>query len=189
MRALFVLFTLAISNIVRANPTVDTLFVFYDIFPTSKHDLPEEMYKRSPVKKNGQTFHGHTQWYVKWNFNWKRTNGSCSITKVNTTVSITYTLPQIARNHAVAQPVRQSFENYYLSLFKHEENHMASGLYAAREIEIALLNIDALNCDELDASVNASANKIISKYNERDTEYDKKTNHGKTEGVDISRFI
>lgn len=66
---------------------------------------------------------------------------------------------------------------------------MASGLYAAREIEIALLNIDALNCDELDASVNASANKIISKYNERDTEYDKKTNHGKTEGVDISRFI
>lgn len=172
-----------------AEPKVDTLFVFYDIFPTSKHDLRAELFKRSPIKRNGETFHGNTDWHVSWNFRWKNTNGICNITEANTSVRVTYTLPQIAKDHPAAQPVRKSFKNYYSLLFKHEENHMKSGLYAAREIEIELLNLDALRCDGFGDAVNARANKIIGKYNKQDKEYDKKTDHGKTEGVDINDFI
>lgn len=148
------------------------------------------MHKRSPVKKNGKTFKGHTHWNVKWNFKWKRKNGICYITKVNTSLTITYTMPRIAKDYDVAQPVRQSFSNYYNSLLNHEKGHMKSGLYAARDIEKALLNLGSFKrCDKLDETANATANKIVKKYNRRDTEYDRKTNHGKTEGVDINNFI
>jgi predicted secreted Zn-dependent protease len=190
MRAFLVLFVLLISSIAHAEPTINTLFDFYDIFPSSKKDLGKEMLNRSPVKKNGKTFKGHTHWHVKWNFKWKKNNGICHITKVKTSLSVTYIMPQIAQGHEVAQPIRQSFENYYKSLLNHEKGHMKSGLYAAKDIEKALISLGSFeSCDVLDETANRTANLIVKKYNNRDKEYDRKTNHGKTEGVDIDNFI
>lgn len=186
----FVFFILLISSIAYAEPVIDTRFNFYKIYPSSKNDLSKEMHKRSPIRKNGKTFKGNTHWYVKWTFKWKRKNGICSITKVDTSLTVTYTMPQIAKGYEVTQSIRQSFENYYTSLLNHERGHMKSGLFAAREIEKSLLSLGSFkSCQRLDETANALGHKIIKKYNKRDKEYDKKTNHGKTEGVDINNFI
>lgn len=190
LQAFIVALAFMVSGMVYAEPTTSTVFKYYDIFPASNAELNREMLKRSPIKKNGRTFKGHTHWKVNWHFKWQRRNGICRITKVNTTLSVTYTMPRIAEGYRVTQPVRRSFNSYFASLLKHEKNHMKSGLYAARDIEYALLNLGAFaSCEQLDATANATGKRIIQQYNKRDREYDKKTDHGRTEGVNIDNFI
>jgi predicted secreted Zn-dependent protease len=190
LKIIFVLFVILVLSMLRAEPDVKTSFIFYDIFPISTLDFDKEMRKRSPIKNNEQKFNAYTDWHVKWDFRWKEKNGGCIITKANTSLSVTYRLPRIAKDHPTPPNVRQSFKNYYTALLKHEKNHMRSGLSAAREIENALLNLGYFEtCDQLDTSANATANKIVSKYNEQDKEYDRKTEHGKTEGADINSFM
>ena len=153
-------------------------------------EIGREMHTRSPVKKNGITFKGHTKWHVKWNFKWKKRNGICKITQVKTHLNVTYTMPRIPINHPVKLNVRTPFNNYYNALMKHEEGHKDSGLYAARDIEKALLKLPTdIDCNRLSNSANQMGHKIIKKYNQRDINYDKKTKHGKLEGVNIKNFI
>ena len=92
LKANIVLFLILISNITYAAPAINTSFKFYNIYPSSKNDLGREMHKRSPIKKNGTSFKGHTKWYVKWNFKWKKRNGNCRITKVTTSLDVRYTI-------------------------------------------------------------------------------------------------
>ena len=190
MRAFIVLFILLISSSAYTKPVIKTLFSFYDIFPTSKHDLSREIQKRSSVEMDDQIFAAHTLWHVKWEFKWQRKNGLCTITSVKTFLRVIYIMPQIAKDHKASKAIRQSFANYYKSLWAHEKNHMKSGLYAARDIEKELLKLGSYKSyARLDEIANKTVNKIIKKYNKRDEEYDKKTNHGKNEGIDINNFI
>ena len=181
---------LSISNPVYSEPTVNTHFDFYDIYPSSKYDLGKEMTSRSPIKSNGKTFYGRTDWRVEWKFRWKKKNGLCKITSVSTFLDVKYTMPRIAKRSEVSQPIRSSFDRYYKALLNHEEGHMKSGLYAAREIQKELFNLGMYkSCERLEKVANNQGSEIIKKYNKRDLDYDKTTNHGKTEGAYIGNFI
>jgi predicted secreted Zn-dependent protease len=190
LKRLFIPFVVLVSGILRAEPEVETTFAFYNIFPNSTVELSKEMRKRSPIKRDGKAFDAYTEWHVEWNYRWNKKDGMCVITKVNTSLDVTYRLPRIAKNHPAPPNVRQAFKNYSAALFKHEKNHMKSGLNAAREVEKALLNLGSFEtCDQLEASANTLGNDIVHKYNELDKEYDRKTDHGKTEGVDINQYL
>ena len=83
-----------------------------------------------------------------------------------------------------------TIERFYSVLLKHEEGHKDSGLYAARDIEKALLSLGSFNdCQELEITANQTAKKIIQKYNKRDKDYDRKTDYGRLQGVSINNFI
>ena len=182
MRLFIAIAALLISGLTQAEPTVTTVFKHYDIFPKSKSDLRPAMGRTSPIKKNGKTYKGHTRWKVRWSYKWYKKDGSCSITSVNTTLKITYTMPHIAENHEVAEPVSQYFDDYYASLLEHEKGHMASGLCAARDIEKAILSLaPSKSCTRLSDAANAAGSQLIKKYGRRDKEYDRITEHGKTQ--------
>ena len=173
-----------------AEPSVNTVFKHYKIYPESKQDFQTELFNRSSINKEGRTFFGHTNWRVEWRFRWTRKNGKCRINQVTTSLDVTYTMPQIPEQHEVDTGLRASFESYYQLLLAHEQEHMKSGLYAAREIEDTLLNLGSFDhCDRLNDEANASGHRLIKKYNRRDIEYDRRTNHGRTEGVDIRNFM
>lgn len=106
--------------------------------------------------KGPRGFWAYTEWYVKW-------TGACKVS-----VSVKYTLPKLASPGKVPADVRQKFDAMYAALKAHEENHGAYGISAAREIEKA-------GCTNGDA--------IIKKYNKAEVDYDKRTDHGFTEGV------
>jgi predicted secreted Zn-dependent protease len=173
---IFAVFIIALP--VSAQPVIETDFVFYDIYPDSKDDLSRERTK------------GHTHWHVKWRYNWKKKDNNCEINQVNTFLTVTYTMPRIPNTHIVSADVLDSFDRYYEALFKHEQEHKNSGLYAALEIEDAIINLDAFrSCRDLDAAAEKTGNAIIKKFNKRDEDYDRETDHGGTEGVRIGNFI
>jgi len=174
-----------------AEPVVTTSFEYYDIKPAQRSDINNEMSDKSPIRQGSSTFLGLTKWHVKWRFNYKMsTAGLCSITKVSTTLDVKYTMPRIAEDFAVKADVLTAFNRYYEALMLHEEEHKNSGLYAAREIEAALPKLETdTDCDRLVNTANSLGHKIIKKYYKRDADYDKKTDHGRLEGVDINNYI
>lgn len=190
MRLLLPILVLLWSDPLFAEPLVNIAFEHYDIYPTAHKDLRNELIRNSPIKKSDQIHFGHTAWTVEWRFKWRKQNGQCKINQVTTSLDVTYILPRIAPGFSIDSKLEKSFNRYYDLLFAHEQEHMKSGLYAARDIEAALLNLKSFEqCNVLDKHANATGHALIEKYKERDREYDRKTRHGKSEGVDIRDFM
>jgi predicted secreted Zn-dependent protease len=137
----FIPLFLLVCSPVLAEPTIATKYNFYSIYPQKKQDLEREMTERSPIIFKGKKFKGYTKWYVEWRIRWLENQGSCKITQVKTALTVTYTLPKIPKDYKTPGETRTIFNNFYAALFKHEQNHRDSGLYAARDIEQALLNL------------------------------------------------
>ena len=96
-------------------------------------------------------------------------------------------MPKISDSHNVKPEVERVFNQYQSALLKHEQGHKDSGLYAAREIEQKLRSLGACkDCKNLEQAANQTATQIIKKYNERDKNYDLKTDHGRLQGVNIN---
>ena len=77
-------------------------------------------------------------------------------------------MPKLKNPSKTPKKVRKEFDEMYAALLRHERNHGKNGIRAARDIEKA-------KCKGGDA--------IIARYLQADKDYDRKTKHGKTEGV------
>ncbi|MEB3310800.1 MAG: DUF922 domain-containing Zn-dependent protease [Snowella sp.] len=175
---------------VKAEPITDIQYRYYSIYPQQKADLEREMQTRSPIIVNGKKFKGYTKWNVNWKFWWYESPNSCRITKVKVFLNVTYTLPQIPKNHVTTAETRTIFNQFYNALFKHEQNHKDSGLFAARDIENALQNLGSFpNCQQLELVANQRGHQIIQQYAQRDRDYDKHTDHGRLEGIMLQNFM
>ncbi len=190
MKKFFGFIIVLVSLTAISEPKMDKEFIFYDIYPNTKTELEREMFKRTSIIDNGERFFGDTKWTINWRFKWKKIKGSCHIYKVNTDLKVQYTMPRIPNDFPVDSGIRNSFNKFYDALLKHEKGHKNSGLFAARKIEKQLLSIGAYkDCKKLEKIANQKGKSIIEKFNKRDIEYDKRTRHGRLEGVRIDNFI
>lgn|GEM_PF-6228368 len=75
-------------------------------------------------------------------------------------------------------------------MLAHEGGYKDSGLYASREIEEELLSMRSdADCSRLRETANQKAHQIIQKYQQRDRNYDRRTEYGRLQNVDIDNFI
>lgn len=187
-RYLLIVLILFAKNI-QAEPTLQTNFNYY-IYPTSLANLEKELINKSPIKENKITFLGKTDWRVTWQYSWAIQNKRCRVTSVKTNVDVVFTAPAIPTNFVPPLEVKTAFSKFYSVLMTHENNHLTSGLNAAREIESSFYNIASSdNCVHIKSDTDELGKKIIEKYNRRDIDYDNATNHGETEGASIKNFI
>jgi predicted secreted Zn-dependent protease len=107
-------------------------------------------------QKGPKGYWAYTDWYVKW-------TGSCQ-----TSVDITYTLPKHKNADKLDPVVRKKWLAMVDALTKHEHKHGQNAINAAQEIE-------KTKC--------ANGNAVIQKWNKADIDLDKRTDHGKKEGV------
>jgi predicted secreted Zn-dependent protease len=57
---------------------------------------------------------------------------------------------------------------------------------AAKEIEAAVLAVKpASNCEDLELAANTAAQTILMKYQALDEEYERKTDHGRSQGATL----
>lgn len=97
-----------------------------------------------------------TRWFVRW-------SGGCAVE-----VDVIYRMPEHENPTAMPPDVRQKFETMWDRLMDHERQHGQHGIRAGQEIHLA-------KC--------AGAHDIIKKYNQADLDYDRRTDHGSSEGV------
>lgn len=156
-------------------------FNFYEVAPTSKTDLLRTLNNSSPIRENGEIFHGHTKYDINWRFWWKSNSKQCVFTKVETTLKLKYTMPQLKSSKS---DVKVVWSNWYPNLETHEKGHGELAKDIAYKIDSELLSIGPkANCNILEKSGNKLAYKLMDALKKANEKYDNSTNHGETQNA------
>ncbi|WP_456388522.1 DUF922 domain-containing protein [Profundibacter sp.] len=112
--------------------------------------------KRQMRQRGPKGYWAYTRWFVKW-------SGRCAVsTKIN------YTYPRHTSPQSMPSDVRKKWDAMIKALIRHEEQHGQFGLLAAKEISRS-------KCKHPHA--------VILRWAKEDRVLDKRTDHGKNEGV------
>lgn len=164
----------------RAEINEEVAETYYDVEHEEGDSLRAVIGDASPIEGG---YHGYTKWNLKWSFSFDWDDESCWVSDVTVNMSATITLPELYTDDPSAQ---RRFDRYIVALREHEEGHVDTARLAAEEIEEAVLNMDARpTCKILGRDANALSQAIVKRGNQRDKDYDRRTDHGRTQGARV----
>lgn len=171
----FVVFTAAFSK-----PLVYTEYVFYDIYPTNKHQLEKSMDSFSPLVNNKSIRHGSLNWKIDYRYKRERKQGICKISVVKTKVKVKYIVPKIPKDFKASNGVKSAFNRYYEILIKTLDENKENATRAAMELERELVKIRPKNndCEQIKIDAKMAASTIINKYKKKNKDFEIKTYEG-----------
>ena len=112
---------------------------------------------RSQMSLHGpRGFWANARWYVRW-------TGDCRLS-----VELTYTMPKWANKDLAPPALQRRWDAMIEKLWLHERGHGQFAIEAAREIE-------RVGCHQ--------AQRIMRKLRRQNEAYDRRTKHGRTQGV------
>jgi predicted secreted Zn-dependent protease len=156
----------------------------YSIRGASDADLRREMNAKGPLGAGGRRFDGHTRWNINWRYTYREDGGTCRINSVTTDLKVVMTMPEWSDERAAPVRLQARWREYVAALTVHENGHRANGIDAAREIDRGISALPAqANCNAMSNAANVLGSQIIRKYNEHDLDYDRSTDHGRTQGA------
>ena len=167
-----------------AVPSVQTAVEYYQVEGTSSREISNSLNRNTPIRRNGKIFRGNTRYDVRWNFRWRQRANSCRMDSVETNLDIKYTLPKLKNAGSLSLHLQQKWSSYMTALIAHEYEHGEIALDMAYVIEEEILHIEpAKTCQELEANANRLGHQIVQEFKEIQADFDRRTNHGATEGV------
>lgn len=176
----------AIALPVAAEPVSRVHTSFYYIDGTSATMLAAQIEKKGPPGPGERRFAAHTKWNIQWKFRHVQEGVTCSMKDSAVLVGIAQTMPRWRGEGQGAAALNTRWQKFIEALKRHEDVHKEHGIKAGGEIEKALLTVQPhSNCEDLARAANAVAEEIVKKYQKLDEEYDRKTDHGRTEGVTL----
>ena len=177
---LSVLFT-ALPLPCRAEVQENTTYSFYDVTP-GRSTLHKAMTAAYPFQKAGEEHHAYTNWHIDWHFDYvPGSGGLCNISKVETTLTETMTLPRLVS--ATSGAMQRKFDDYLPKLKFHEDGHLKIARDTAHAIDTALSAIRDVPCDNIATQANDAAQDIFARAVAAEKDYDIQTGHGKTQGA------
>lgn len=185
MRLFLSLCLLLLSFTVSAETIESTEYKYYEISPRSPYEIKFELMRNSPIRAGSGSFNGRTNWYINWDFRSAAGPYGCQLIDSRTKVRVEHILPRLSE-HITDKQTIEVFNKFNSALRQHEINHGNNGLSAAREMDKIFNEIPPQpNCRMLARMVNDIGNSIVQKYAQKDSEYDRLTNNGETEGAVI----
>ena len=167
-----------------AVPSVQIATEYYSVEGTSGREIRKSLNRNTPIQKNGRNFDGQTKYNVRWNFWWRQRTNSCRMNRVATNLDIKYTLPKLKNTKGLSPQLQQKWSSYMTALIAHEVEHKEIALDMAYVIEEEISHIQpAKTCQELSANANRLGNQIVQEFKEVQADFDRRTNHGATEGA------
>ncbi len=155
----------------------------YTITGTTATELRQQMNRFGPMGQSGRRFDAYTKWYIQWRFRYAGDGRVCRITQLTLNTDITYTMPRWMNVNQAPQSLQRHWQRYYQALKLHEDGHANHGKAATQEIWQQLPRLAQATCDQLEQLTNQTAQAIINRYAEKDREYDRQTDHGRTQGA------
>ena len=157
---------------------------YYAITGSSARELRDAINEKRPVGKDGKPHDAITSWFVRWKYTTTGSSGGCAVKSFDVGLDISMTFPQWTNESAAAPQLVQHWRSYYSALVTHEEGHRAIGSGAAADIREAGSKLPSEpGCNELAKAVEKTAGEILERYRQREREYDRDTDHGRTQGA------
>lgn len=181
MKVISFLISVVLSSVAFSEPLVSEEYEYYYVNPNTRADILTSLKENSPIHENGKIMYGSSNSDVKWNLKWKHNSQICWITSVNTKVNTTYTLPKLIEG---GSGIDDFWDNWYPNLLTHERGHHKLAIDAAEEIERKIRKMPSFStCDLLEKNANNIVLESINKLRRLQKDYDKRTNHGETQGA------
>jgi predicted secreted Zn-dependent protease len=169
-----------------AEPLVRLATSYYYIDGASATVLAAQLDQIGPIGLDGKHHAGRTRWDIQWKFRHRQQGTTCSIEEVVVAVGIAQTLPAWRGEDKGPAGLKEVWTRFMNALKRHEDAHKEHALKAGKEIEAVVLAAKpASNCEDLDATSNSAAQAVVAKYKVLDEEYDRKTDHGRNQGVTL----
>jgi len=175
---------LGLASLAGAEPTVMINYDYYDIEGRTAAELREQMNIYGVAWTDGNIYDAYTGWDVKWNYQYRLIDESCSILSVTTTLTVVFRLPRWVNYATGTAVLKKKWDAYMQSLRLHENGHKDIGVKAAAEIEKSIAELKpAETCNDLAETANQLGRRIISENAATEREYDAQTNFGETQGA------
>jgi predicted secreted Zn-dependent protease len=159
---------------------------YYYIDGPSATVLAAQLDQNGPPEADGKRHAGKTRWDVQWKFRHQQQATGCSMKEVSVAVAIAQTLPRWRGEDKGAAALRARWTKFLEALQRHEAGHKEHALKAGKEIEAAVAAVKpASNCEDLSAAANVAADAIVAKYRALGEDYDRTTDHGRSQGATL----
>ncbi len=167
-----------------ASPTVTVTTETYDIYGATAQELRDQMVLFGVTWKDGKKYDALTTWITRWHYTWESGIHHCEISGVETSVEVLFRLPKWVNKAESPPALRHRWERYMKALQMHENGHKDIGIAAAADIEAAIARMPAeRTCEALELAANALGESILETYRALETDYDRHTGHGQTQGA------
>jgi predicted secreted Zn-dependent protease len=164
---------------------VSVHYNYYTIRGISDTELRSQMTQQGPLDSlEGRRYDANTAWTVQWSYRYKSIGHQCAIASVKTRVNVTFTLPKWQPVPAASRSLITEWNQYLAALQTHEDGHKNHGVAAGQEVMKMLSHFPpGASCQNVGAAANKAAQQIVRRYNQKDIEYDRLTQHGFTQGA------
>lgn len=158
---------------------------YYAIAGTTAAELRSQMSRLGPIDPTeDRRYDALTEWTVQWSYRFRQTGNQCAIRSASSRVTVTLTLPKWETPDSIERSLVAEWNHYLAALQRHEAGHQEHGIAAGKQVLQSLNHAPAYaSCQALEGAVNAAAQQVIKRYNQKDVDYDYHTRHGYTQGA------
>ncbi len=155
----------------------------YDVRGSTTRELVREMQAKGPAEE-GRRFFGRTEWSIRWNYLRERRDGAHVIRSITVAVNITHRLPRRIPTQGERDDLAAEWARFFRALTTHEQGHARNALQHGKALHAKLLAHGPFaSARELEEYVRTEGAKCIAETRAADIEYDRRTEHGATQGA------
>ena len=160
----------------------------YAVRGRNVREVRKSMDTKGPLNgKLNRRFDARTDWEMNWKYQYDSAlakQGVFRLTKWQIDLKVTITMPKW-ENAAEAPPFeRRSWQVYLARLKLHEDGHVKIAERTAVALNESFNTIGFYTSKgKLEAAIKERADKILRKYSDQHVDYDRRTQHGKTQGA------
>lgn len=156
---------------------------YYTITGASLGEIRRSMDQSRPWKEPANQS-GLTEWRIDWRFELTPAEGGCRCSSFTTTTTITNTLPRWRPPAETPEELKSAWIRFIKALGEHEDGHSRLALAAVADLHKRIKALGpAPDCDGLRKRINDLAGRVIEENRQREKDYDRRTQHGATQGV------
>lgn len=189
MRAVALLGTISAFALVQPQQHLPTelcsaepVFSYYDVHGTTAAQIQQSLHAHGPVDDRGQRRFASTDWSIKWE--WKQTpRNYVDLNSVQIKCGAEIRLPRLVIRKDTPLELIRAWNSFVERTRRHELAHLSHAQVGAPRIRERLERVAAREGPLTAAQANQEIAAALEEIRSMDKEYDKRTNHGFTEGT------
>jgi predicted secreted Zn-dependent protease len=155
----------------------DLALVGYEVEGRSPRSVRDSIDRRRPADPSDGVRHDAR---TRWNYRtqWRNgPDGRCLPATATVTLSITMILPDLASREQLSAREQAGWDAYFTALIAHERNHGRIAAAGREQMQAAMRT--SPDCDAMTAVIRTTNAEVA----DASREYDRQTDHGRTEGA------
>jgi predicted secreted Zn-dependent protease len=157
----------------------------YEVTGAGIDDLRRSIDAAGPVI-DGERFVARTRWHLDWRFTYATDMRGCRIASAQTRVAVRTTYPRWEQARYAPPDLNARWQRFLEALRWHEGMHRRHGLEAGASVQRRLTQLlPQPDCAATERVANQMAHGIVARWRAADRDYDRRTQHGVTEGATL----